>query len=143
MNTLALIGPVSQAALVMPMVGRRITAGFPSPADDFLDDDLDVAELLRPNAAATFFWRVSGHSMVEAGIHDGDLIVVDRSLKPSHGRVVLVTVNGEPSLKLFEDVGKPRLAYANATLPAFALDEISEVEIWGVVTWSLHKPERR
>ena len=143
MSALSLIGPVGANALTVPMVGRRITAGFPSPADDFLDDELDVAELLRPNAAATFFWRVSGHSMVEAGIHDGDLIVVDRSMKPSHGRVVLVTVNGEPSLKLFEDVGQPRLAYANATMPAFALDEISEVEIWGVVTWSLHKPERR
>lgn len=137
---LELIGPIGSDSLVLPMVGTRICAGFPSPADDFLDEEVDLVRILTPNRAATFLWRVSGHSMVEAGIHDGDVVVVDRSAKPKHGEVVVATINGEVSLKLFLSDGMPRLAFANRRMPAFALNESSDVEIWGTVTWTLHKP---
>lgn len=137
---LAFIGPLDTDSLVLPMVGTRICAGFPSPADDFLDEEVDLVRILTPNRAATFLWRVSGHSMVEAGIHDGDVVVVDRSARPKHGEVVVATINGEVSLKLFQNDGTPRLAFANRAMPVFALNESSDVEIWGTVTWTLHKP---
>ena len=137
------IGPLGSLPLRLSMVGTRICAGFPSPADDFLDEEIDLATILRPNPAASFLWRVRGSSMIEAGIHDGDLIVVDRSATPKDGDVVVCTINGENSLKLFEDRGQTRLAFANSDMPAFAIDEAAEIEIWGVATWSLHKPRRR
>ena len=142
MTHAVLIGPLAIESLLLPMVGTRICAGFPSPADDFLDEEIDLATILRPNPAS-FLWRVRGSSMIEAGIHDGDLIVVDRSATPKDGDVVVCTINGENSLKLFEDRGAMRLAFANSDMPAFAIDEAAEIEIWGVATWSLHKPRRR
>lgn len=66
-----------------PIAGTRICAGFPSRADDFLDGEIDLARILTPNRAATFLWRVAGHSLKETGIHDGDVVVVDRSRKPA------------------------------------------------------------
>lgn len=134
---LELLGPLPPGAVSLPMVATRICAGFPSPADDFMDDELDLQRLLAPNRPATFLWRVAGTSMEETGIHDGDVVVVDRSAKPEDGQVVVACINGAVSLKLFR---RGRLAFANRQMPAFALDEIANVEIWGVVTWTLHKP---
>ena len=142
-HPLQFIGPIAEHDLMLPIVGTRICAGFPSPADDFLDEEIDLSAILRPNPAASFLWRVRGSSMIEVGIHDGDLIVVDRSATPKDGDVVVCTINGENSLKLFEDRGRARLAFANSDMPAFAIDEAAEIEIWGVATWSLHKPRRR
>lgn len=124
----------------MPMMGTRICAGFPSPADDFLDGELDLTRLLAPNRPATFLWRVSGHSMRDAGIFDGDVVVVDRSVKPFHGAVVVAVINGETSLKLYERGVPPRLSFANRDMPVFPMEDAAEVQIWGVVTWTLHRP---
>ena len=140
MSQAVLIGPLGIDSLVLPMVGTRVCAGFPSPADDFLDEEIDLVAILTPNAAATFLWRVSGNSMLEAGIHDGDIVVVDRSVKPKHGRVVVCAINGETSLKLYETKPHLRLAFANRDMPTFPINEVADIEIWGVVTWSLHKP---
>ena len=140
MRALNLIGPIGLDALVLPMVGTRICAGFPSPADDFLDEEIDLLAILTPNPAATFLWRVRGSSMIETGIHDGDVIVVDRSAKPVSGDVVVVAIDGETSLKLYRNLTRPELAFANPDMPAFAVDDLAAVEIWGVVTYTLHKP---
>ena len=102
-----------------------------------MDDELDLQRLLAPNRPATFLWRVSGTSMVETGIHEGDVVVVDRSTKPEDGSVVVACIDGAVSLKLYRRV---RFVFANRDLPAFAVDEVAHVEIWGVVTWTLHKP---
>ena len=135
-----LIGPISYNSLVLPMVGTRICAGFPSPADDFLDDEIDLARILMPNRVATFLWRVAGSSMIDAGIQDGSVVVVDRSAKPKHGDVVVASIDGMISLKLFQNDGKLSLAFANRTMPSFTVDETATTEIWGVVTWTLHQP---
>ena len=130
----------SQAeAWSLPFVVEGLCAGFPSPADDHLEPDINLLELLIPNKPATFLWRVDGHSMRDAGIFHGDLLIVDRSLTPRHGDVVVAVVNGERSLKrLLLDGPQPRLALENADFPAFAVPEAAEVEIWGVVRCNVH-----
>ena len=139
-TTIIFLGQFAVEAFALPMVGTRICAGFPSPADDFLDEEVDLVRILTPNRAASFLWRVSGHSMTEAGVHDGDVVVVDRSVSPKHGDVVVATIDGETSLKLYRDHGRPGLAFANRTMPVLEIGEAADVEIWGVVSWSLHRP---
>lgn len=79
----------------IPIVGRRLTAGFPSPADDFTEEALELPRWLAPNPPATFLWRVTGWSVVGAGIHDGDLAVVDRSLSPVSGDIVVAVTHSD------------------------------------------------
>ena len=91
--------------LRLPLIGERVEAGlpgfpgFPSPADDFIERPLDLNEQLVSNPIATFFVRASGNSMDGAGIHDGDLLVVDRSVTPAHGKVVIAVVDGGLTVK--------------------------------------------
>ena len=130
----------------VPLVGRSLPAGFPSPADDFTEDSPELPRWLAPNPPATFLWRVTGWSMLGAGIHDGDLAVVDRSLSPMSGDVVVAVIDGEPSLKRYRMEGnRVTLAFDNPDMPAFPFDEMSEATIWGVVTLSLrlHRPLAR
>ena len=124
--------------LRVPMFEHAICAGFPSPADDFLEDAVDVARLLITNPPATFLWRVDGDSMQDAGIFDRDILVVDRSLEPRDRDVVVAIVNGERSLKRLRLRGGPRLAFDNRRLPPFEAPELADIELWGVVTWNLH-----
>lgn len=127
------------SALWVPLVATRICAGFPSPADDWLDDPINLGALLRPRPAATFVWRVEGDSMVDAGIWSGDLVMVDRSLEPQDGNVVVAVVEGAHSLKRLRlAAGDARLECANPDFPPFLLGEDSDVQVWGVVTWVLH-----
>jgi len=124
--------------LLLPMVGTSICAGFPSPSDDYLEDPIDLNRLLIQRPAATFLWRVQGESMIEAGIHDGDILIVDRSIKPANGHVVIAYVNGEKSVKYLHMNGKTTLSFANSKLPPYQLSDGADVEIWGVVMWNLH-----
>lgn len=132
------------APLRVRMMGRALCAGFPSPADDYLEDPLDPARLIVTNPIATFIWRVSGQSMVGHGILDGDYVVVDRSLSPRAGDAVVAVINGEPSAKQVIRLpgGRLGLDFANPTMPPLILDETTEAAIWGVITWSLtpHRP---
>lgn len=136
-----------EAEIIIPIFSYGLCAGFPSPADDFLDEGIDLTRLIIRNPPATFLWKVDGHSMRDAGIYDGDLLVVDRSLTPRHGDVVVVIVHGERSLKrLHLDGTRPRLSFENRDMPAFDLPEIAEVEIWGVARCNVHwlrKPAAR
>jgi len=131
----------------LPLMGSGLCAGFPSPADDFVEDALDPSRLIVTNPTATFMWRVSGSSMVRAGIHDGDYVVVDRSLVAKAGDVVVAVIDGMPSAKLVTRTSNGRLAldFADANRTPLILDESSEALIWGVVTWSLtpHRPAIR
>lgn len=133
-----------EAEILVPMFAHGLCAGFPSPADDFLDESIDLNTLLVRNRPATFLWRVDGHSMRDAGIFHGDLLVVDRSLKPVDGDIVVAIVDGEQSLKRLRlSGGRPRLVFENREMPFFELPEIAEVEIWGVVVCNIHWLRRR
>jgi DNA polymerase V len=135
--SLEYLGPISEAELPLPFMGTRVCAGFPSPADDFLDGELDLQRLLVPNRPATFLWRVQGDSMIEAGIHDGDIVIVDRSRTPENGEVVVATISGEVSLKVFRN---GMLHFANKTYPALEVSDYNDAHLWGVVIRSLHVP---
>ena len=121
------------------MFAHAICAGLPSPADDFLEDAVDVARLLITNAPATFLWRVDGSNMIGVGIFDRDVLVVDCNLEPPNGDVVVAIVDGERSLKRLTLGSRPQLAFANGAMPTYALPDMVDVEIWGVVTWNLHQ----
>lgn len=128
-----------EAEISVPMFSHGLCAGFPSPADDFLDESIDLNVLLVRNRPATFLWRVDGHSMRDAGIYHGDLLVVDRSLTPIDGDVVVAIVHGEQSLKRLRLDGKrPRLVFENSDMPIFELPDIAEIEVWGVVVCNIH-----
>ncbi|WMT86539.1 translesion error-prone DNA polymerase V autoproteolytic subunit [Pelagibacterium sp. 26DY04] len=128
-----------EAEILVPVFAHGLCAGFPSPADDFLDEAIDLNALLVRNRPATFLWRVDGHSMRDAGIFHGDLLVVDRSLNPVDGDIVVAIIDGEQSLKRLRIAGgRPRLIFENREMPFFELPEIAEVEIWGVVVCNIH-----
>ncbi|WP_462117288.1 LexA family protein [Methylorubrum extorquens] len=119
-------------------MGQALCAGFPSAADDFLEGALELPRWLVPNPPATFLWRIAGDSMRDAGIFDGDLACVDPSLKPAHGSVVVAAVDGEMSIKRMVVEGNTaRLAFDNADLPVYALQELAEVDVWGVVRFTV------
>ena len=122
----------------VPLIGQALCAGFPSPADDFLEGALELPRWLVPNPPATFLWRISGTSMEGAGIYDHDIACVDRSLKAGHGSIVVAAIDGEMSCKrLVIDGNATRLAFCNPDLPAFVVEEIAEGAIWGVVRFTI------
>jgi DNA polymerase V len=123
----------------LPLALCRVEAGFPSPADDYMEGSLDLNEHVVKHPSATYFVRASGDSMTGAGIFDGDLLVVDRSLEPIHGRVVIAEVDGQLTVKrLFKLQGRFLLQSENASYPPIELQEGNEVVVWGVVTHALH-----
>lgn len=113
--------------------------GFPSPADDYLAGPLDLNTYLIKHPAATFLMRATEDSMVKAGIHPGDILVVDRSLEPSHGRIVIAAVEGRLTVKRLQigQNGLMLLAENDAYSP-IRVDKENGVEIWGVVTNVIH-----
>ncbi|MEQ6917050.1 LexA family protein [Halomonas aquatica] len=121
-----------------PLMGCRVRAGFPSPADDHLDVEIDLHAHVVRRPAATYFVRAEGDSMLGDGIHDGDLLVVDRSLEPLPGRVVVVAVDGEPTVKRLARRGEQ--TFLVASNPSFAPIPLTgrECEVWGVVTHVIH-----
>lgn len=130
--------PVPLATLTsipIPMVGRTVHAGFPSPADDFIEEMIDLNQVLVQNPTATFLWRVVGDCMIDVKIFPGDVVVVDRSLSPKHRSIVLAIIDGEPTLKRLNRRGGLMVLHnENAKLPTFLINEGVEVSIWGVVT---------
>jgi len=118
-----------------------IPAGWPSPAENYVEDSLDLHRMVVRNPAATFFLRVMGDSMVGAGIHNNDLLVVDRSLTHTAGKVVVAIVNGELTVKrLVKRKGKMLLCPENPDYSEIDLASQEEASIWGVVTYVLHQP---
>lgn len=116
-----------------------VPAGFPSPAQDYFDGRLDLNKHLIADFTSTFLVRVSGHSMEGAGISDGDELVVDRSLTPADGNVVVAVLDGELTVKRFRSAGGlVRLVAENPDYPDIDIPELGELTIWGVVTRCLH-----
>lgn len=126
---------LSVSKTLLPLALSKVPAGFPSPADDYLEDKISFDELLIKNKPATYLMRVSGDSMTGAGIFTNDLLVVDRSLKPIHNKLVVACVEGEYTLKRFCIVGlKVILKAENKNYPDIAINEDGEFSIFGVVT---------
>jgi len=122
-----------------PIFIAKVPAGFPSPAGDYEEDKLDLNKHLIRNPAATFFVRVTGHSMVKAGIHDGDLLVVDRSIEPRDKNVVIAVVNGELTVKRIRiRKNKLTLEAENENYQSQEINDEMEFEVWGVVTSVIH-----
>jgi DNA polymerase V len=132
--------PIAHRLCRLPLIAGSASAGFPSPAADHYDKRLDLNEHLVLHPEATFFLRVKGNSMVGAGIHDGDLLVVDRSLEPAHGRVVIAALDGELTIKrLHHQHGKILLRADNPEYMDIEIRHGQELHIWGVVAHVIHK----
>lgn len=132
--------PCTAENLALAMVGS-VRAGFPSPAEDFAARRIDLTEQLITHPQATFLLQARGTSMVNAGIFDGDMLVVDRAVKPRHGQVVVAVVDGgDYTVKtLYQRAGQLKLKAANVTVPDIVPRDGQTLEIWGVVTWSLRR----
>lgn len=137
MHPLPIMQPLPLAALPEGLIVQAIgaaAAGFPSPAQDWQEDAIDLVELLRLDRPASFVFRISGSSMIEIGIHDDDLVVVDRDMRPRDGHVVIAVVEGGfVCRQLVIRQGIPHLEARNSAMryPVTVADE--SVEIWGVV----------
>ena len=128
------------AALNCPLFLEPVAAGFPSPAEGFLDKRLDLNELVVRHPEATFFVRVSGHSMTGAQIQSGDILVVDRSIEARDGHVVVAVLDGEFTVKrLYRRNGRLVLQPENRAYRPMPIDLEQGFEVWGVVTHVIHK----
>jgi DNA polymerase V len=115
-------------------------AGFPSPADDYIDGALDLNERLIEHPAATFFVRVRGDSMIDAGIHEGDLLLVDRAVTPRAGNVVIAALDGELTVKrIGRRGGRLELLSGNPDYPPIEIAPGSELWVWGVCRYVIHE----
>ncbi|MBJ65360.1 MAG: DNA polymerase V [Rhodobiaceae bacterium] len=131
---------INNNSLSLPLYSSKVPAGFPSPADDHMEEKLDLNTHLVKHPTATFFVKASGDSMVGAGIHDGDILVVDRSLEPRQGRVVIAAIDGQLTVKRLKIKGpKTFLVPENKKFRSIELNENNDVKIWGVVTSVIHK----
>lgn len=122
-----------------PLFSSMVAAGFPSPADDYIEKTLDLNEHLIRHPAATFFVRVEGSSMVNAGVHSGDILIVDRSLEPADKRIIIAVINGELTVKrVRKHKDKLCLVPENDTFEAITVTEEMSFQVWGVVTHVIH-----
>jgi len=131
---------IEDVPLYLPYAVSRVKAGFPSPADDYIEKSLDFNEYLIKRPAATFCVRVSGDSMINAGIHDSDLLIVDRSINPSHNSIIIAVIDGEMTLKrLIRTNGRVILQAENPDYPSIMITDEMNFEVWGVVSFVIHR----
>ncbi len=129
---------IADVPLLALLLRNRVCAGFPSPAEDLGAQRIDLTQMLITHAQATYFLRASGQSMVEAGIFDNDILVVDRAIKPRHNHIVVAVVDGDFTVKkLYQRLGKIKLKAANPTFPDIIPKDGQTIEVWGVVTSSI------
>lgn len=143
-NIAEILEPATNLSSVKrPLFGSRVPAGFPSPADDYIESALDLNEHLISRPSSTFFARVTGESMLDAGIMEGDIVTVDRSITARHGNIVLGVYNNDMTIKRFYSKnGVVELRPENANNKSFKpiiYREESELTIWGVVTGVVRK----
>ncbi len=129
--------------LTIPYYLHKVGAGFPSPATDYIEDDIDLNSHLITNAPATFIIRVQGKSMTNVGIYDGDLLIVDKSLNPKNFSTVIANINEELVVKtLVKGKGNNYLTSGSKnTSDRINLTDNPEIIIWGVVTYVIHKQQ--
>jgi len=131
---------IGAAPIHIPLFGCKVPAGFPSPADDYIEGRLSLDEHLISNKDATFFVRAKGNSMTGAGIFDGDLLVVDKSLDPSSGDIIIAIIDGDLTVKRFIRRGeRVILKPENPRFKEIELQDGQELLVWGVVTSTVKK----
>ena len=131
---------IPDSKVLLPVCGWKVPAGFPSPAADHTRKRVDLNDHLIRNECATHLFRVKGDSMIEAGIYEGDALLVDRSIEPKHGNIVLAVLNNEFTVKrLYRRGGVIKLIAENKLYPPIVVKEGEEFSVWGVVTYNLHK----
>lgn len=137
-HSITILGPLSATDLTLPLYGYRVPAGFPSPAQDHIEERISLDHLLEIQAPHTYLVRAHGDSMIGSGIYDGDLLVVDRSADAVQGDVIIAAINGEPVVKRLGRVGETLALLSDNPLyqPRLIL-EGDDLEVWGVVRCSL------
>ena len=139
-NTLDFFIPEKENGIGQWLAEEGISAGFPSPADDFKETRISLDRELVKNKEATFYARVSGDSMVEAGLDDGDLLVIDRSLNPENGKIAVCLVDGDFTVKrIKKEKSKLYLMSENKKYKPIELKEENELIIWGIVEYVIKK----
>jgi DNA polymerase V len=138
--SLEFFGFAPRTRLKLPLYLAPVSAGFPSPAEDYIDKKLDLNEHLVRHPAATFFVRVSGDSMRDAGLASGDILVVDRAVTATDGHIVIAALDGELTVKrLRHHNGRLSLVPENPDYAAVEVSPEASFEVWGVVTYIIHK----
>ncbi|WP_413730776.1 translesion error-prone DNA polymerase V autoproteolytic subunit [Sodalis sp. RH22] len=122
----------------LPLFLERVPAGFPSPAQDYIENRIDLNQLCVSHPAATYFVRVTGDSMIEGFINEGDMLIVDSALTAQHGQIVIAAVDGEFTVKQLQLTPTPRLLPMNTAYQAIPIRLEDNVEIFGVVTFIIH-----
>ena len=133
--TLEIYSALSETELELPFFEGAFSAGFPSPALDFIDLKIDLNKHVIKHPSSTFYGRVKGVSMIDAGIHDGDLLVIDKSLEPKHGKIAVCYIDGEFTVKRIHiKKGEVWLMPANKAYEPIHITPENELLIWGIVT---------
>ncbi|PIS01238.1 MAG: peptidase S24 [Chlamydiae bacterium CG10_big_fil_rev_8_21_14_0_10_35_9] len=137
---LTFLKPDLQTPCDLPLFMSPVRAGFPSPAEDYLEQSLDLNKHLIKHPAATFFVRVDGDSMKDASIHKGDILIVDRAIPPSNGKIVIAALQGEFTVKRIQiKDGEIFLCPENPSFKPIKIEADSDFHVWGVVTYVIHK----
>ncbi len=124
----------------IPLFAQAVPAGFPSPASDHIEREIDLNRELIDHPAATFFVRVEGHSMTRAGIHDGDILIVDKSLEAVSGKIIIAVMDGEFTVKrLIKEKGQTLLRAESEGMADIRIQPGQQLDVWGVVTYVIHK----
>ena len=140
MRVTGIYGLDQSTKLELPLFSSRVPAGFPSPGDDYIDQTLDLNELVK-HPSDTFLVKVEGDSMINAGIHDGDILVVDRALEADNNKVVVANLDGELTVKrLSIKDTRVLLMPDNPKYEPIEIRPLSDFRIMGVVTFVIHKP---
>lgn len=127
--------PNFKSTVALPIVDQGISAGFPSPADDFLDVSIDLNQELIKHPSTTFYGRVRGDSMIDAGLSDGDLLIIDKSLEPSSGKIAVCFIDGEFTVKrIAVEKDSIWLVAENKKYSPILVTEDNDFIIWGIVT---------
>ena len=139
---IAMIPHATDAPIIeLPLFLTPAACGFPSPAQDYVEQTIDLNQHCVPHPAATFYVRASGHSMIGEGINDGDMLIIDRAITARHGDIVLACLDGEFTVKILQS-DPPALLPSNQDFSPIILQEGQELDIFGVVTFVLHKTRR-
>ena len=124
----------------LPLFTVPVSAGFPSPAEEYIETLLSLDEHLIQHPQATYLVKVNGDSMKEAGIHTGDVLIVDKSLTPANNKIVVAVIDGEFTVKRFrKEKGEISLVPANDAYPPIKVNGDRDIKVWGVVTYIIHK----
>ena len=139
-QNLDLFSIINNTQINTPIFLDKVSAGFPSPATDYMENKLDLNEYLIKHPAATFIVKANGSSMVNADIYSGDLLIVDRSIVPKNNNIVIASIFGDLTVKKLKKKEKSLfLVSANNDYPSIEVKEEMECFIWGVVTYIIHE----